>query len=115
MATTREKPELLTIGKERFGTTLVLRLAGELDLSSGDTLGEALRDDADAQSVILDLELLEFVDSAGLRSIYQLWEVSRNDGFNLAIIGATGPVRRVMDLTGLDQVLPLVDESGPAA
>jgi len=113
MATTREDPVLLEIRKEQFGTTLVLQLAGELDLASGPQLETALREHEDAESVILDVESLEFIDSAGLRVIYELWTVSREDGLNLAIVGASGQVRRVMNLTGLDEILPLADDAAP--
>jgi anti-anti-sigma factor len=113
LAITQEDPDTFVIGSERFGTTVVLRLAGELDLASGDRVGVALREHADAESVVLDLERLEFIDSAGLRAIYELWQVSRNDGFSLAIVRAAGQVRRLMDLTGLDEILPLADEPAP--
>jgi anti-anti-sigma factor len=90
-----------------------LRLAGEFDLACRNEFESALRDCSDAESVVLDLEHLGFMDSAGLRAIYELWQISRNDGFSLVIVGAQGAVRRVMDLTGLDELLPLADEAGP--
>jgi anti-anti-sigma factor len=109
VASTTERPVILGVDKKRFGTTVVVRLSGELDLASGEELEAAVRERENAEHVILDLESLGFIDSAGLRVIYELWAESRNDGFNLAIVGAQGPVRRVMSLTGLDEILPLAD------
>jgi len=113
MATTARNIAPLAIDTERYGTTLVLRLAGELDMATATTLGRAAQPDGGTESVILDLESLEFVDSAGLRALYELTQVSRNAGFTLVMVGAQGHVRRVMGLTGLDEMLPLADDTPP--
>jgi anti-sigma B factor antagonist len=100
----------LSIDPQWFGTTFSVRLGGELDLASRQRLEDALGEAEGAESVILDLEPLTFIDSSGLRVLYDIWSISRRDGFNFAIVGVGGHVRRVFELTGLDKVLPLVDE-----
>src|SRR3954467_8016375 len=100
----------LSIDTQWFGTTFSVRLGGELDLASRERLEDALGEAEGAESVILDLEPLTFIDSSGLRVLYDIWSVSRRGGFNFAIVGAGGPVRRVSELTALDRVLRLVDD-----
>ena len=82
----------LSIDVERVDDTLIVCLAGELDLAATDELPAALRAAGRADEVVLDLERLEFVDSAGLRVLYDLWQASQDDGFGLAIVGARGHV-----------------------
>ena len=111
MAISGKTPELLVIQAERFDASLVLKLSGELDLASNEQLKQAFLERDGAEAVILDLEELEFIDSVGLRTIYEIWELSRGDGFRLAIVAASPQVRRVMKLTGLDEILPLADDA----
>jgi anti-anti-sigma factor len=103
------------IETQPFGTTLVVRLVGELDLASVAQLDLVLRQaDGGVNTLILDLEPLTFIDCTGLHAVFDLWEFSRRNGFNLQIVGARGVVRRVLHLTRLEDELPLVDEPSPA-
>ena len=102
------------IEPRRFGTTLAVRLVGELDLASVVQLDPVLRQADGVNTLILDLEPLTFIDCSGLHAVFGLWEISRRNGFNLQIVGARGAVRRVIHLARLEDVLPLVDEPSPA-
>ena len=99
---------------KRFGTTLIVRLVGELDLASVAQLVPVLRQTDGVDTLILDLEPLTFIDCSGLHAVFDLWEVSRRNGLSLQIVGARGVVRRVLHLARLEDVLPLVDEPSPA-
>ena len=63
----RENPRL-EIAREAANGADVIRLRGELDLTNVDALREAIGA-SDATIVVLDLSLLLFVDSAGVRAI----------------------------------------------
>lgn len=103
------------IETKRVGTTLVVRLVGELDLASAPQLDPVLRQaDGGVDTLIIDLEPLTFIDCSGLHAVFDLWELSRRDGFNVEIVGARGQVRRVLHITRLEAVLPLVDGPAPA-
>ena len=58
----------LTITREATTGLEVIRLRGELDLTNIDALAAAI-ESARASNVVLDLTLLLFVDSAGVRAI----------------------------------------------
>jgi anti-sigma B factor antagonist len=80
-----------------------MRVEGELDLSSADLLKDALeRTQRDHQGAIkLDLSDLDFLDSTGISILVEAWQRSRANGDRLRIRGATGQVKRVLEITGV--------------
>lgn len=85
---------------------------GELDLatvSQLETRIEELRSRGFA-TIVLDLRQLAFMDSTGLRLMLQLDAEARSDGFRFSIIDCEGPVRRVLELSGLDGRFEHVDD-----
>ena len=77
---------------------------GELDLNTIpqlETQIEALRSGG-FRRIVLDLRQLTFMDSTGLRLLLELDAESRADGFRFAIIDGEGPVRRLLQLTGIE-------------
>jgi anti-sigma B factor antagonist len=91
---------------------LIVCLAGELDLAATDALPAALQEAGPADAIVLDLGQLDFVDSAGLRVLYDLWQASTDNGFDFTIVGASRHVLKVLNLTGLDKVLPIASAGG---
>ncbi len=59
--------------------------------------------------VVIDLRQVEFLDSTGLRVILSADARSRRDGFKLEVINGPEQVRHVLELTGMDKHLPLID------
>ena len=87
-------------------------LHGELDMAVTDTVDREVRraEESDARSIVLDLNRLEFMDASGVRLLLDLDSRSRNNGGRLRITRARHPqVRRVLELTGVDKLLPFVD------
>jgi anti-anti-sigma factor len=86
-----------------------LRLDGELDASNVFTVMEplegALRGSGE---VTLDLSGLRFIDSAGLNALIRLAKSYEGRG-RMQIICPPGPVRRVLDLIGLQGTLEHVE------
>jgi anti-sigma B factor antagonist len=90
---------------------VVVAPTGELDMSNGDLLEEAIeraRRDGVA-NLIIDLRALSFMDSSGLRLLLDAWNESKLADRRLSIVVAkTGLVRRVLEVSGCDVVLPVV-------
>lgn len=61
---------------------------------------------------MLDLRGLDFIDSTGLRMLVETDALARQDGFDLAVVCGEGQVRMVLEVSGLEAVLPIV---GPEA
>ena len=94
---------------ERTDSLTRVELLGELDLSGEERLREAL-DTVQSDRLVLDLRGLTFIDSTGVRTILRTWHRSREDGFALEIVGVRDQVATVFRITGIDDVLPMVDQ-----
>ena len=84
---------------------------GELDLATAADLERELTraEDSDAQSIILDLSGLQFIDSTGVRLLLRAQARSREDSNRLALLRGPAAVQRVFDLTGILDLLPFAD------
>jgi anti-anti-sigma factor len=88
-----------------------VRVLGEIDISVVGQLDAEMRraEATDAKSIELDLDQLEFLDASGIRLLLDLNRRSRRNGRRLRIRPASSPqVKRVLELTGVDELLPLV-------
>lgn len=86
----------------------VVRLRGELDVAGAPELREVLYPLLErGNGVVVDCSALEFVDSTGLGVIIGAHKAARERDGALRIRGATGAVAKVLDITGLDEILPI--------
>jgi anti-anti-sigma factor len=99
----------ITSGRE--GDVHVIALAGELDLATADELEqEIVRVEAtDADSIVVDLSDLRFMDSTGVRILLSADARSRADGSRLALLRGPAAVQRVFELSGIIDLLPFAD------
>jgi anti-sigma B factor antagonist len=100
-------PPELSLSQARIGHRLVLAAEGEIDIASADDLREALAAAASsgAAEIWLDLSAVEFMDSTGITAIVD----ARNllDSRRFAVIGPDGPVRRVIQISGIDRAIAI--------
>ena len=87
--------------------TEVVRITGEIDLSNAaqvrDAIGAAL---PDLPVVVLDLTGTEYLDSAGIAMLFRLAErLSYNRQELQLVVPSDAPIRAVIRLTKLDQVI----------
>jgi anti-anti-sigma factor len=87
----------------------VLALFGELDVASSAVLEDELARVAPSPVIVLDLRALEFIDSTGLGVLVKTHQRMRDEGDRLAVIEGDGQVKRLLELTGLDRQLTIVD------
>jgi len=109
--------ELAVIEFERLGDTVRAVVRGEVDMSNADDIGVRLRAACDgAGSLVLDLSQLAFLDSHGIATIFELHRemAGRNRGLEV-FADADSIVARVLDLTGLTQVVPTTYAESDAA
>ena len=96
---------------ENKGSTLLLHLSGEFDWASIGRVEAALErvDQSRVKRVIFDLEKLQFMDSAGLRTIRRANDRGRAERFELVVVRPRGLANRVFTLTRASKQLTLVD------
>ena len=101
----------LTVRSQRQGDVIAIALSGELDLATADGVdAELVRAEAtDAASIVLDLSGLTFMDSTGVRLLIQAHARSRANEDRLTLRRGPAAVQRVMELSGVDVLLPFAD------
>jgi anti-sigma B factor antagonist len=93
--------------------TALIDVEGQLDLSCGDRFIACLRDarDGESQDLVVDLRQVTFIDSTGLSLLLKADALARQNSFKLHVVRSEAPiVHAVMEATGVDKFLPLVDE-----
>lgn len=89
----------------------IVAVRGELDLSTAPDLEGPLDAavDGGGSAVLIDLARCEFIDSTGIALIVRGWQKLEADGNGgrLAICSPNDQVRRVLDVSGLDQSIPV--------
>ena len=91
----------------------LIAVGGELDLGTAPTLEDAVMARLQGGGhVVLDLRGLDFMDSTGVRVIVAAHVAAGENGGRLSLVRlAPGtPIHRVLEISGLDRVLDLVDD-----
>lgn len=106
----------MTITPSFAGGALFLGVAGRLDsLTSPDFTARCQElIGATQQKVVLNVEGVEYVSSAGLRAILVIGKAVQNRGGVLALCGMKGTVKSVMELAGIQNLFPLYDSAEAA-
>jgi anti-anti-sigma factor len=86
----------------------VVRLVGEADVTTR-ALGDVLSAEAAKKPrlLLVDVSGLTFIDSAGLHEIVRAYRRLRADGCLLALVSPSRAVERILQLSALDQVIPV--------
>ena len=106
--------EQLTVEARTSRRTALVALRGELDLVTVSKVAEVL-DGLDPRAdgvrhVVLDLRGLTFLDLIGLHELIRQNEFARSNRHNLAVVRGTDAIQRVLELTGVEEMLVLVDD-----
>jgi len=106
---------LVQVVDRHEGSVAVCEIRGELDASNVDQVLEHVAGSVanDAPGIVLDLGYTTYLDSAGVRILFELARRlrARRQELRIAVPG-DGIVRRVLVLTALADVVPLDDDVG---
>jgi anti-anti-sigma factor len=104
------QPFSVTVSKDGDRATLELR--GELDMSGTDRLRVALEQAEEPPSglLVLDLSKLDFIDSTGLEVLLRAARRAHDSGRRLIVARPSRYVRRLLEMTAIDQSLDVVED-----
>lgn len=97
---------------------LTARLRGEIDLATADEVAAAIRAAVPnaALGVIVDLGEVTYLDSSGVRLLFELSDRLRRRQQKLRVVApAEASLRRVLDLVDLGATVPLLETTDAAA
>ena len=86
-----------------------LQLNGEVDLhNSPQVRKQLLAILKKGCSVLVDFSALSYIDSSGIATLVEAFNIAKNKGLTLIIVAASGAPLQVLELTHLDKVFPMV-------
>jgi anti-sigma B factor antagonist len=99
--------EQLSIATTVESSMARVALTGELDVDTAPRVADELTALAgqEVKAVVVDVSALTFIDSTGLRALLAGRERLHESTASFALEGATGVVERVLELTGLGDLM----------
>ena len=89
-----------------------MRVKGELDIQTLPEFEQVVRSvrSPDLERLVVDLREATFLDSMGIELLLRLHTGLAETGAELVVVRGPRAVHRVIELTGLDRVLAIVDQ-----
>lgn len=99
------------------GEATVVTVEGSVDAVTAPRLSEALDAQVEAGKVhlVVDLSAVDYISSAGLRTILATLKRARGRGGDLRLAGVQGEVQKVFELSGFTSILSFYDDAPKAA
>ena len=100
----------MKITKEKNDNILLVKLIGRLDTNTAPVLDNDLKDDLeDINKLELDLKELDYISSAGLRTVLVLHKKMTAKKGELSVMHPKDEVMEVFDMTGFSSFLKIED------
>jgi anti-sigma B factor antagonist len=98
-----------SIQSEPVGEGMLIRLAGEVDLSWSADVRRAILDALrQHRAVGVELSAVEYIDSSGIAALVEGFQNARTSGSRFVLVAVSDAVRAVLELARLDRVFPIV-------
>ncbi|GBF72703.1 anti-sigma F factor antagonist [Paenibacillus sp. 598K] len=97
---------------EHHRNVLIVRLRGELDHHTADTVRHRMEEAilrGNSDHVILSLKELSFMDSSGLGVILGRYKLLKSRGGKMVVCDVSKSVHRLLELSGLFKILTIHD------
>ncbi|MFP4325128.1 MAG: STAS domain-containing protein [Desulfonatronovibrio sp.] len=101
----------MDITSSRKDKALIITAAGRLDTTTASDFESKCLEiiSPDDKNIIIDLQGVEYISSAGLRSILSVGKKIRSDGGNLAFCNLKGMVQEVFEISGFSSIFTIHD------
>lgn len=102
--------ELVSVVVDRAPEGVKVALHGEIDVANAEDVRSELEDAISAPTLTIDLSLLDYLDSAGIRALFAVSECAAARGCSCRIVVRDdSPVRRVLDVAGVSSAFDITD------
>lgn len=101
----------MNITLTKTGNAAVITVQGRVDTLSAPTVEQKLTQwlDGGETRMILDLSEMEYISSAGLRTVLVIGKKAKANGGSVCCCALQGMVKKVFDVSGFSLVLPVYD------
>jgi anti-anti-sigma factor len=90
------------------GVCLTIAPSGRFDFGMHDAFLRAYRSEPSAKRIVIDLEQVEYMDSAALGMLLVMREELKSSSPSFILANAKGTVRRVLEIANFGRVFTLV-------
>ena len=103
------KDEVMPIESRRDSGTLIIQTEERVDSANAQAFYQELDSaiESDDRAVVMDMERLAYISSAGLRVILQTARKLQQQNAKFAICSLSGTVREVFEISGFDRVIDI--------
>lgn len=95
---------------EAYGSLLLIRLSGEVDLSWSGRVRDAIIDALEQRSVGVDLSAVSYIDSSGIAALVEGLQTARDGERRFVLVAPSPAVLAVLELARLDRVFTLLPD-----
>ncbi|MDP9316172.1 MAG: STAS domain-containing protein [Chloroflexota bacterium] len=94
----------------------VLYVSGRVDAQSSDGLKQAIKEAAErsVMHLVVNLQAVNVIDSSGLSALVSGYKVMHERGGQLALTGLGEQIKVALELTRLNRVFPIYDDTADA-
>ncbi len=100
----------MNIITEKNKEQIIVKVSGRLDGSASPDFDKGTKDlELKGTHIILDFKELEYLSSAGLRSILALARRAKSAGGSVSIRGISESVNEVLEISGFSKIIPIIE------
>lgn len=106
----------MPVVSERREGALIIKASGRLDSAYAERFQEQINEAIapDDQTVVIDMEDIEFMNSAGLRIALLTAKKLAQDGKNFAVCAMPERVHSIFQISGFDQIIEVYESAQDA-
>lgn len=99
----------MNCSEAKLGNSVLLTVLGRIDLSNADTFRDALSSALSraGSGIVLDFSGVDYISSAGLRSLMIAFKAGKEQGKSFAIAALQPLVREIFEISRFNLVFPL--------
>ena len=97
----------MTIEIKKEAKSLILKITGRLDTTSAPEMEKAVKENiSGVEKLIIDMEKLEYISSAGLRVLLSAQKTMNGQG-SMKVINVSDTIMEIFEITGFNEIMTI--------